>query len=243
MKVELELLGHPKYLLLKRAVGPLALEYLLRLWGHCSTNKRGERWAGATSEYVETVCNWGGVPGKLFHSLVATRLIEAAESGITVHGWDEANSFLVKNWTRNPSGGPWATPRTPAEPHSGPPSVTPRAALLNDQDDQNDKSESEGQLALTSPAIPTEAEFQGAFSASGIPPAYLHRQFEQLHETHCWVTKHNRLVDWRRVVQNRWVSDRHNWVPEKKPPAAPGPVRTGADVRADIMAAINGGAA
>ena len=40
MIVEPELPDHPDYLLLKKAVGDFAMEALIRLWGHCQSNRR-----------------------------------------------------------------------------------------------------------------------------------------------------------------------------------------------------------
>ena len=120
MRVEPELLGHPKFLRLKRIVGDGAMEYLVKLWGHCQGNQRGEFWPGADAGYVEMVCGWDGEMGVLYRALVECGrpgFIRVESEGLRIHDWDEMNPQFVKNWHRNPLGrkgkNPTGTQREP----------------------------------------------------------------------------------------------------------------------------------
>lgn len=98
MKVEPEILDHPKFLRLKKAVGDIALEVLVRLWGHCEANQRGEYWRGADCEYVEIVARWNGQAGVLFGFLTAIGWVDAEEKGVRIHDWNDTNWRAVSNW-------------------------------------------------------------------------------------------------------------------------------------------------
>lgn len=98
MKVEPELVNHPKYLRLKKAVGDGALEHLIRIWGHCETSRRGEYWRSADVEYLEIVAHWHGAPGLLFEQLRSGGWIVQSESGIRIHDWNDTNWRAVTNW-------------------------------------------------------------------------------------------------------------------------------------------------
>ena len=140
MNVELELLTHPKYRRLRKAVGPEAVEYLLRLWGHCGTNKRGERWPGADAFYVECVCDWQGTAGSLYTALLEARFIDVVNGCVVVHDWEDQNSFTVANWARNPNGrgGKKRVPTTVKTPDSS--TANPRTTHGQDQHTANDKT-------------------------------------------------------------------------------------------------------
>lgn len=105
MVVKPTLLTHPKFLAFEKAVGPDALKFLVRLWGHCETEQRGGRWNNATGAYVETVCQWNGEPDKLFKALVASPtpsgfgFVEKTKTGLVIHDWAEVNAGLVHAWT------------------------------------------------------------------------------------------------------------------------------------------------
>lgn len=112
MIVQPNLTTHPKFLMFKQALGdPCALEYLLRLWGHCQVMKRGGEWGKVTADYVEAVCIWSGSPGKLFEAFCREFCgkpgwIKANGQGkITITGWNEHNAKLVSDWTNGSKGG------------------------------------------------------------------------------------------------------------------------------------------
>lgn len=102
MKIEPELPSHPKYLMLRAKIGPEALEYLIRLWGHCECSKRGEWWAGADSSYVEAVCQTRKRPGLVYAALLSGKWIhedsQGGVSGVRIHQWNETNWRAVSNW-------------------------------------------------------------------------------------------------------------------------------------------------
>lgn len=114
MNVQVDLLKHPKFLLLKRELGdhhgPSALEFLLRLWGHCQDNKRGANWGNVSSDYVEMVCEWPGGAGVLYKALLKPMMVgrsgfaELRGRQFIVHDWDHHNARLIANWNRNPDG-------------------------------------------------------------------------------------------------------------------------------------------
>ena len=139
MKVHAELVDHPKYLRLKRAVGEGALECLIRLWGHCESNQRGEYWKKADPEYVEHVCRWTGAQGVLFEALVASGWIDSKPQGISVHDWNETNWRAVFNWKIGRSGGrPQSTADRTVNPKVNPkvnrtdtPGLTQRDGTVN----------------------------------------------------------------------------------------------------------------
>lgn len=107
MRVEPELPDHPQYRRLKRRVGDYAMEALLRIWGHCQQNKRGEFWPGADAEYLELIAEWEGEPGLLYRSLTDKDIgfVVVEEGGLRIHNWDEMNPQFVKNWVNGPKGG------------------------------------------------------------------------------------------------------------------------------------------
>jgi hypothetical protein len=98
MRVLPSLLNHPKFQRLRRMVGDRAAEYLLRIWGHCEENQKGELWVGANDEYVEIVCAYTGENGILFRSLVNCGFLDQKRNGVLVHDWNATNSRAVSNW-------------------------------------------------------------------------------------------------------------------------------------------------
>lgn len=121
MRVEPELPDHPKFLRLKKMVGEGAMEYVIRLFGHCQGNQRGEHWPGADADYVEMICRWDGQPGVLFKAFTdcgRPGFIELCDDGVRVHDWNEMNSQTVANWNKNRNGraGKKATVNPPLKP-------------------------------------------------------------------------------------------------------------------------------
>lgn len=111
MKVNRNLTTHPKFIAYKRELGdPAALEYLIRLWGHCEEQQRGEDWGKVTAEYIEAICNWPGEREKLFTALTRPFCgkpgwISIKSGGkVIISNWNEQNIGLVANWLRNPGG-------------------------------------------------------------------------------------------------------------------------------------------
>jgi hypothetical protein len=217
MKIEPELLTHPKYVRLKKAVGPLALEYLLRLWAHCGSNKRGEWWPKGDAHYVELVCEWDRDPGKLFRAFVDAGFIDIISGkadGCTVHDWNKTNSYAVDNWFRNPSGKATKMARPPRPETAAPPAAPPQAPLLNDQDDQGDKSEGSHSPFVE---VPSEQEFINAFQTDGIPIGYLKDRFAAFTENNTFFNSRGEMIAWQGKLRRFWVADKHAWKePEKK---------------------------
>lgn len=105
MRVEPDLPDHPKFLRLKRRVGDIALETLVRLWGHCQLSQRGGRWRGADEEYVEIVARWPGEKGALFTALNDLGWIDKTLDAIIIHDWDTFNSRAKASWKNGNKGG------------------------------------------------------------------------------------------------------------------------------------------
>jgi hypothetical protein len=173
MNVEPELLDHPKFLRLERRIGANALKYLLRIWGHCAANKRGENWRQANGEYLECVARWPGNPGDLFDALVDIGWVDKGTEGIVIHDWNTNNSFTVDNWNRNPSGRKKAHPNpgaTPLDTHGGshglpqgkstatPPKAVANPLRVSEGDEGNEGSEeNEGVPPPHDSAPPTDS--------------------------------------------------------------------------------------
>lgn len=119
MRVEIELLDHPKFLRLRKRLGNDALEILLRIWGHCQSAQRGGTWRAADAEYVEIVARWSGNPGEAYKALVEVGFIDERANSIVIHDWEEFNSRTITNWRNGRSGGRPAGKK--AEPHNNPP--------------------------------------------------------------------------------------------------------------------------
>lgn len=126
MNVHPGLTEHAKFRLLKtglRGIGApeeLAMEVLIRLWGHCQTMQRGENWGRVTAEYVEAVCCWSGKPGALFDLLAKDFCgqegwIRVQRGQVIICGWEEHNKSLLNRWYAGPKGGrPKGTGKKPA---------------------------------------------------------------------------------------------------------------------------------
>ncbi len=198
MNVEPELLDHPKFLRLEKRVGAGALKALLRLWGHCAANKRGERWAQADPEYLECVARWEGDTGQLYTALVDIGWVEETPEGLVIHDWEENNSFTVLNWSRSPNGRKGnkakesshearTNPPQAADESKGNPRINhgqskdqseTKPLRVNDGDEGNDKSEGneggEGSPPVASPPKqnpcqwPSREEWMAAAAMEGL---------------------------------------------------------------------------
>lgn len=101
MIIQPELLHHPKFIELKTMLGDIALEYLVRLWGHCQQNMRGQAWPHVNADYVEVICCGKVTPKRsVFGALKACRWVDEATDGITIHDWEVYNEALVARWKR-----------------------------------------------------------------------------------------------------------------------------------------------
>jgi hypothetical protein len=152
MIVQPAIVHHPKFIALRADVGDRAMEYLVRIWGHCQVNKRGSMWVGATPQYVEIVAAGETQRGKLFDALKAIGWLHQTPEGIRIHDWDEHNSVLLGRWNRNGSHKP-AQP--PAQVAAQPPAQTPTQTCV--------------QVAAQPPAqTPTRARASRALNSSQV---------------------------------------------------------------------------
>lgn len=125
MRVEPELMDHPKFLALKERIGDFAAEALLRLWGHCQNSQRGGRWTGKNPAYVEIVCRWKGEKGALYSALVETTFLDEMRNCLVIHDWDKFNSKARSAWDNGRRGG------RPLGSHSVNPSITQPKPIHN----------------------------------------------------------------------------------------------------------------
>lgn len=105
MRVEPETPDHPKFRRLKRRVGDIAMECLVRLWAHCQNGQRGGTWSRIDPEYVEVVAGWAGKPGELYAALKDIGWVEERGTKLVIHDWDKMNSRAKANWENGKLGG------------------------------------------------------------------------------------------------------------------------------------------
>jgi hypothetical protein len=99
MMIMPSLVSHPKYMRLRKKIGPGAMEALVRLWGFCQLDQRGQCLGTMSCEDIEMICAWGGAPGDLYEALVSCKWLDVNEDGtVEAHDWDEANRLLTTNW-------------------------------------------------------------------------------------------------------------------------------------------------
>lgn len=146
VKVDPGYVNHPKFLRLKKAVGELAMEFVIRIWGHCQQGQKGEYWRGADAGYVEAVAMWTGTEGKLFEAMAACRIILIEANGIRVNDWNRENWRTVSNWQLGgrPKRNKGSTKAEPT-PSQGLPKAEPTPSRMNDLNDLNDLNESGSQ--------------------------------------------------------------------------------------------------
>jgi hypothetical protein len=126
VKVDRALLNHPKFRRLHRVVGDRALMFLVRIWGHCEDQRRGEVWKGADFEYLEMVAEWDGEPNGLAHPLVSCGFVDDTKHGLTIHDWNNHNSLTVRCWNNGDKGGrPHANPKQTVSKPTGNPTLQP----------------------------------------------------------------------------------------------------------------------
>jgi hypothetical protein len=110
MNVHPGLLNHPKFLAYKRALGdPRALEFLIRIWGHCQDRQLGENWGNATPSDVEAIAGWDGKPLQLWSALTMPLykkkgFIDRINRQTIIVGWEEMNHAILNSWNARRNG-------------------------------------------------------------------------------------------------------------------------------------------
>jgi hypothetical protein len=216
MNVHPTLLAHPKFLLYKKTLGQGdALEYLLRVWGHCQDRKRGENWGPVNAAYLEGMVNWTGEPGKLYTALAKPYYdkpgwIHADEDGnLIVTNWQEYNSGLIANWYRNPKGrtprttpgeapaSHWHTPRTtPGEAPAKPTGLDRTGLDLEEREGTRRSGE------VNCP--PTLAEVIAHGATLKAPEKFCQDFFKYWEGRGWWMTDTVRMSDYRPILETRW---------------------------------------
>jgi hypothetical protein len=100
MRLEPTIVNHPKFIALKSAIGDYAMEALVRMFGHCQEDQRGEFWPGKSPEYLEIVTRWSGEPLVLWNALTMIGWASQEDGGIRIHQWNDYNSVTVNAWTK-----------------------------------------------------------------------------------------------------------------------------------------------
>lgn len=179
MRVEPELVDHPKYLKLKRRIGDVALECLLRLWGHCQASQRGGTWKNADFEYVEIVARWTGKPGEFYEAAKESGWIDERSGSIIIHDWDHFNSKARANWANGKVGGKpvGLTQSKPTEPVAkvGLTQTKPNANPTVTHSEpspvesiESIESQSVGTRGLTEVQVPSLSEYVAACELRGV---------------------------------------------------------------------------
>lgn len=248
MNVQPGLPDDPKYLRLKKALRALdpdlaAMELLIRLWGHCQENTRGELWTGADPDYVECVLRWDGDPGLLCAVLVERGWVTKEEGGMRIHAWEQNNEGLVSAWFNGRKGGRKKAPEPrvsrPGKPDGKPDgkptgnrTVSDRITGASDagnptgepMNELNELKELRGKDAPPRdfPEVewPTEAEVLTEGQMRNVPEAVC-RKFHNHYEGKIpkW-TANGQPFDWRRKLWDWKTEDEIKKTGGKKPEAA-----------------------
>jgi len=231
MVVQPSLLDHPRYLVLRRELGPAALEILVRLWSHCQEDQRGDLWPKADWMYVEAIIRWSGEPKSAFERLVAAGWVTETKRGIRISSWSEHNKSLVNSWRNGRFGGRKKKPTGNPRVTHGQPVANPTAAHGASDKSRVEEGETRTHTRASigapetaeAPSLDEFLAFCAAFRgelASGTPgpidPEWAQKNWEW------WSNSRNAgfetLKDWRRAVVARW---RENCRTRSAPPAGP----------------------
>lgn len=218
MNVHPSLPDHPKYLLYKQALGERggdALDFLMRIWGHCQTMKRGENWGRVGPDYVEAVARWTGEPGKLFCALAREFcgkpgwVYQQKNGDLIISNWAEHNRSLLRSWDAGTKGGrPRLSPRQPQEN----PKVFPRQPQENptglDLTGLDLSTEREGTRASGEVNCPAQLSEVIEHGKKLTPPAsveFCQEFFRYWQGRGWWMTDKVRMSDFRPVLESRWI--------------------------------------
>lgn len=98
MRVEREILHHPRFVKLKLLSGnPAALEWLIALWGYCQ-KQRCCRFEGMTPDNLADACGAIIDGNKLLSFLVDCRWVRMEEKTLVVRKWEHWNAGLIQRW-------------------------------------------------------------------------------------------------------------------------------------------------
>lgn len=228
---------HPKYLIFRQELAALgvhnALEYLVRLWGHCQTMSRGENWGNVDEAYVEAICNWTGEPGKLAVLLLRQFYgrpgwIHRNNDGeIIISSWNEHNSGLLNSWKSGRLGGrprltaskPDANPRVNPLGTASKPDANPIGLDVSGYDGNGESAHF--------PSLQEVIDFGNG--APAIPEDYCRHYHNQKETKRTWLNGRGQLINWRREIVTWWANDRATWDAKKKKRAGENP-----DTKADL---------
>ena len=132
MIVQPSLPDHPKFVVLKQQIGPVAMEVLFRLWGYAQTIK-SSCLGRVDASYIKSITRYRGCKDKLWEALALPQLDGKAawldvhdDGNVVVHEFDQYNASLNsarKNGKAGgrPTGPPIANPS--ANPSECPPAL------------------------------------------------------------------------------------------------------------------------
>lgn len=98
MRVERELLHHPRFIKLKMVSGnPAALEWLIALWGYCQ-KQRASRFEDMSPDSLADACGAIIEGEKLLTFLVNCRWVKVEGKTLVVRKWEHWNAGLIQRW-------------------------------------------------------------------------------------------------------------------------------------------------
>ncbi len=96
IRISISLHSHKKFRRLKRFIGPMAMEYLVRLWTETAKQSYDGQLRGWDAEDVADCIGYDKDPTELVERLVAERWLDKTDEGFSVHDWAEHQPHIMK---------------------------------------------------------------------------------------------------------------------------------------------------
>lgn len=93
-RVKVGFVDHPKVGRLRRRLGPIAVEAVIRLWDFCTKARRDGSLHGMDADDIADVCRWEGEPRELVDALEYAHLLDPCDGGWCVHDWAEEQPWV-----------------------------------------------------------------------------------------------------------------------------------------------------
>lgn len=94
-RVAVSLPSHPKALKLMRRCGDISFYNLVKFWAFVAQNRPTGDLAGLDCDDVEIAAGWNGQCSAFYQALLDLKFIEATESGLRVHDWEDHNGYAA----------------------------------------------------------------------------------------------------------------------------------------------------
>lgn len=146
MIVQPNFLDHHKtrQLVLELGGDELAPLYVLRLWGHCQSQKKS-RFPKMSAAALCAICCAKTSPEQLWLAMQSAGFVRVKNGTLIVHEWDDYNASLIKNWENGKKGG------RPRKPNGNPkrvsvnPEETETRSGVTDREDKIDERRLDGE--------------------------------------------------------------------------------------------------